>query len=75
MPRKKNWKKAETKKTEGQGQIVKVKQKTDITQVPPTWGAGKSSNIGAGRPSKWGHRLNRQMNRQINRQIYVSQNY
>ena len=55
MPRKKNWRKAETKKTEWTDRSrtdCDGEPTDDIRKVPPTVG----------------HRLNRQMNRQMNRQ-------
>ena len=80
MPRKKNWRKAETRKTEWT-----ERSRTDsdgetterYKESPSNMGAGKSSIMGAGRPSNVGaqaKQANKQANEPVNKQANVQAN-
>ena len=80
MPRKKNWRKAETRKTEWT-----ERSRTDCDgetterykESPSNMGAGKSSIMGAGRPSNVGaqaKQANKQANEPVNKQANVQAN-
>ena len=71
MPRKKNWRKAETKKiewTEGSGTDCDGETTDRYKESPSNMGAGKSSIMGAGRPSNVGAQA-----KQANEQANISQ--
>ena len=69
MSRKKNWRKAETRKTEWT-----ERSRTDCDgetterykESPSNMGAGKSSIMGAGRPSNLGAQAKQEINRRMN---------
>ena len=80
MPRKKNWRKAETRKTEWS-----ERSRTDCDgetterykESPSNMGAGKSSIMGAGRPSNVGaqaKQANKQANEPVNKQANAQAN-
>ena len=79
MPRKKNWRKAETKKiewTERSGTDCDGETTDRYKESPSNMGAGKSSIMGAGRPSNVGaqaKQANEQANEQANKQANISQ--